>query len=57
MGLAGLQGVLGGAVCQNVVALLVYSICTYAFATYLTVQNSKQVAASILIKIPAISIY
>lgn len=57
MGLAGHPGVLGRAVCQNLVALSVYSLCTYPFATYLTVQNSNQVGASILIKIPGINLY
>lgn len=57
MGLAGLQGVLGRSVCQNSVVLLVYSLCTYPFATYLTVQNSKQVGASILMEIPGITLY
>lgn len=32
MGLAGLQGVLGRAACQSLVALSVYSLCTYPFA-------------------------
>lgn len=57
MGLAGLQGVLGRSVCQSSVVLLVYSLCTYPFATYLTVQNSKQVGASILMEISGITLY
>lgn len=57
MGLPGPQGVLGRAVCQNLVALSVYSLCTYPFATYFTVQNSNQVGASIVIKISGINLY
>lgn len=37
MSLAGLQGVLGRALCQNLMALPAYSLCIYPFATYLTV--------------------
>lgn len=36
---AGLQDVLGRAICQSLVALLVCSLCTGPFSTYDTVQN------------------
>lgn len=52
---AGLQNVLGRAICQSLVALLVCSLCTGPFSTYDTVQNCKLVGASNLIKISGIT--
>lgn len=52
---AGLQDVLGKAICQSLVALLVCSLCTGPFSSYDTVQNSKLEGASNLIKVSGIT--